>query len=150
MNFQYLMYMADESQLPIEAITIFAWSSKTHTHTHTHTHRHTHTNKKTNAVLCYPDGRLCIFYWLILDAFDQVLLSVGLTESSTSWNESFGFQRKLIIDHSFPISPYTHHLFWMKTGHWCGWWWFISLSPWSLLFHVIIQYSLFITYHNLF
>ena len=107
-------------------------------------------HKNTNAVLSYPDGTLCIFYWLILDAFDQVLLSVGLTESSTSWNESFGFQRKLIIDHSFPISPYTHHLFWMKTGHWCGWWWFISLSPWSLLFHVIIQYSFFITYHNLF
>jgi len=94
-------------------------------------------HKNTNAVLSYPDGRLCSFYWLILDAFDQVLLSVGLTESSTSWNESFGFQRKLIIDHSFPISPYTHHLFWMKTGHWCGWWWFISLSPWSLLFHVL-------------
>ena len=43
------MYMADESQLPIEAITIFAWSSNTHTHTHTHTDTHTQTKKQTQS-----------------------------------------------------------------------------------------------------
>ena len=37
-------------------------------------------------VLRYLDGRLCIFCWLILDAFHQVLLSVGLTGSGTCWN----------------------------------------------------------------
>ena len=31
----------------------------------------------------------------------------------------------------------------MKTGLWWGWWWFISLVPWSLLFHIIVWYSLF-------
>ena len=32
-----------------------------------------------------------VFFWLILDAFHWVLLSVGLIGSSNYWNESFGF-----------------------------------------------------------
>ena len=48
--------------------TVFAWSSKKH------------------AVLHYPDGRLCVFCWLILGAFCRVLLSVGLIGGSTCWN----------------------------------------------------------------
>ena len=59
---------ADESGLPSQAVTVFAWSSKKH------------------AVLLYHDGRLCIFCWLILDVFCRVLLSFGLTGSSTCWN----------------------------------------------------------------
>ena len=58
---------------PSQAVTAFAWSSKKH------------------VVLRYPDGRLCVFCWLILDAFRQVLLSFGLTGSSTCWNYLFGF-----------------------------------------------------------
>ena len=42
---------ADESELPSQGVTVFAWSSKKH------------------KVLCYPDGRLCVFCWLILEAF---------------------------------------------------------------------------------
>ena len=40
---QRLVNTADESELPSQAVTIFAWSSKKH------------------AVLCHPDGRLCVF-----------------------------------------------------------------------------------------
>ena len=38
-----------------------------------------------HVLLHYPNGRLC-FLCLILDAFCQVLLSVGLTGSNTCWN----------------------------------------------------------------
>ena len=61
---QWLVNTADESELPRQAVTVFAWSSKKH------------------AVLPYPDERLCIFCQLILDAFHQALLSVGLIASS--------------------------------------------------------------------
>ena len=53
-------------------------------------HSHAGSSKKY-VVLCYPDGRLYVFYWLILDAFHWVLLSVGLIRSSTCWNWFFGF-----------------------------------------------------------
>lgn len=46
---------------------------------------------KKYVVLHYPDGRLYVFYRLILDAFHWVLLSVGLIRSSTCWNWFFGF-----------------------------------------------------------
>ena len=64
---QCLVNTVDESELPSQAVTVFAWSSKKH------------------AVLRYPDGRLCVFCWLILDAFCWVPLSVALSGSST-WN----------------------------------------------------------------
>ena len=67
----------DESELPRQAVTVSAWSSKKH------------------SVLHYPNGRLCIFCWLIPDAFHWVL-SVGLIGSSTCWN-CLVFQKKLII-----------------------------------------------------
>ena len=41
---------------------------------------------KKHVILHYPDGRLCVFCWLILNAFQRVLLSVSLIESSTFWN----------------------------------------------------------------
>ena len=42
------------------------------------------------------------------------------------------------------MPPYTqHHLLWMKTSFWCGWWWFISLAPQTLPFHVIFFFNLF-------
>ena len=53
-------------------------------------------------------------------------------------------RRSSLIEDSLPIPPYTHHLLWMKTSLWCGWWWFISLAPRSLPFHIIVQYPLFI------
>ena len=114
------------NQNPGQTVTVFAWSLKKH------------------AVLHY------LMHHIILDAFHQVLHSVGLIGSSTCWN-CLVFQKELIIEDSLPIPPYTqHHLLWMKTGLWCGWWWFISLAPRSLLFHIIVQYPLFITRHNLF
>ena len=46
------------------------------------------------------------------------------------------------------MPPYIqHHILWMKSGLWCGWWWLISLCPWSLPFYSIVQYPLFITCH---
>ena len=38
-----------------------------------------------NMGFCYPDGRLCIFCWLTLDTFHQVLLSIGLIRSNICW-----------------------------------------------------------------
>ena len=70
---QCLVNTADESELPSQVVTVFAWSSKKH------------------AILRHLDGRLCVFCWLIPDAFRRVLLWVGLTGSNTSWSESFGF-----------------------------------------------------------
>ena len=116
---QCLVNTVEEAELPSQAVTGFSWSSKQH------------------AVLCYPDGRLCVFCWLILDTFPLVLLSVGLTESSTCWNY-FVFGKEFVIEDSLPIPPYTqYHLLWMKTkeGDVYG----------SLLFCIIIQYLLFIT-----
>ena len=43
---QCLVNVADESGLPSQAVTVFAWSSKIY------------------VVLQYPDGRLCIFMFL--------------------------------------------------------------------------------------
>ena len=68
---QCLVNTADETEHPSQVVTVFSWSLKTH------------------VVLGYPDGRLCVFCLLILDAFHQVLLSVGLIGSSTCWNKSF-------------------------------------------------------------
>ena len=85
---QRLLNIEDESELPNQAVTIFAWSSKKH------------------AILHYPDGRLCVFCWLIVDTFCRVLLSFGLIGSSTCWNESFGFPEKAhIIEDS-----QSHHI----------------------------------------
>ena len=42
---------------------------------------------------------------------------------------------------SLLILPCTqHHLLWMKISVWRDWSWFILLVPWSLLFHIIVQY----------
>ena len=65
---QQLVNMVDESELPSQAVTLFAGLIKKH------------------AVLCYLDGRLCIFCCIIPDGFHGVLLSVGLIGSSTCWN----------------------------------------------------------------
>ena len=43
-------------------------------------------SSKKHVVLSYPNGRLHIFCWLILDTFHQVLLSIGLIGSSACWN----------------------------------------------------------------
>ena len=70
---QCLVNIVDEPELTSQAGTVFAWSSKKH------------------AVLCYPDGSLCVSCQLISDTFHWVLFSVGLTGSSTSWNWLNGF-----------------------------------------------------------
>ena len=125
--------MVDESELPTQAVTVFAWSSKKH------------------EILHYSDERLFIFFWLILVACCWVLLSVGLIGSSTCRINHLVFWKELIIECPLPIPPYAqHHLLWVKTGLWCGWWWFISLAPRSLLFHNTVQHTLFITHHSLF
>ena len=59
------------------------------------------------------------------------------------------FSGRRIIGDSLLIPPCTqHHLLWLKTSLWCGWWWFISLVPRSLPFHIIVQYPLFICFKN--
>ena len=68
MKVQRRMNMADESQLPSQAGRVFAWSPKKH------------------VILHYPVGRLRTFCRLILDTFRRVLLSAGLSGSSTCWN----------------------------------------------------------------
>ena len=65
---QCLVNTVNESELSSQAVTVVAWSSEKH------------------VVSCYPDGRWCIFCWLIPDTLHQVLLSVGRTGSSTCWN----------------------------------------------------------------
>ena len=77
----------------LKLLTVFAWSKK-------------------HVVLCYPDGRLCIFCWLIPDTFPWLLLSVGLIRRSTYWN-CLVFQKELITDDSLPF-----HL-WIVTALWC-------------------------------
>ena len=95
--------MADESEIPGQALIVFAWSSKKH------------------VVLCYPDGRLWVFCRLIPDAFHGMLLSVGLVGRSSCWNSSFGFPKGAHIKDSLPIPLYTRsHLLWMKTGLCCN------------------------------
>ena len=106
---------------------------------------------KKHAVLCYPDGRLCIFCWLILDAFHRELLLVGLMGEVFIGINYLVFLKELIIEDSIAIPPYTqHHLLWMKTALVFCWWWFISFASQSLPFHIIAQYSLLITCHYLF
>ena len=124
------MNTADESELPSQAVTVFAWSSKKH------------------VVLCYPVGRLCVFCWLILNGVHQVLPTVGLIRSSTVGSNCLVFKKELIIEDSLPIPPYTqHHLLWIKTSLCCGWWWFILLAPCSIphCAQYSIHYSLPIT-----
>ena len=116
---QCLVNTVGESELPSQALTLFAWSSKKH------------------VVLHYPDGRLCVFCWLILDAFCRLLLSVGLIGAVLVWINRLAFRKELIIEDSLSIPPYTRHLLWMKTGFWWCWWWL----PHDL-FRSILSYSI--------
>ena len=88
-----LVNTADESELPSQAVTVFAWSSKKH------------------AVLYYPDGILCIFCWLIPDVFRRVLLSVGLIGTVLVGINRLVFWKELIIEDSLPIPAYTQITF---------------------------------------
>ena len=65
---QCLVNMIEDSELPSQAVTVFAWSSKKH------------------AILHYLDERLCILCSMIQVAFGQELLSVGLIGSGTCWS----------------------------------------------------------------
>ena len=114
------MNTADESELPTPALPGFARSPNKH------------------AVLCYPEGSLYIFCWLILDTFHWVLLSVGLIRSSTSWNSLFDFlEGTSKIEDSISNPPYTqHHLLWID---WPLMRLTTSVAPWSLPFHMIVQ-----------
>ena len=44
--------------------------------------------------------------------------------------------------------PSNPTIYTTSPGLWCGWWWLILLAPRSLLFHIIVQYPLFIAHHN--
>ena len=125
--------MADESELHSQAIKAFTWSSKKH------------------VILRHPNARLCVFCGLILDAFSQVLLSAGLSGSSTCWNELHGFQEGA-HNRGFPSNPtiYTLPPSLDADQPLVCVWWFISLGPRSFPFHMILQFPLFITCHNLF
>ena len=65
---QRLASMMNESDLPSHTVTAFAWSSKKHT------------------ISQDPDGKLCIFCWLILDACSRVLPSIDLIGSGAGTN----------------------------------------------------------------
>ena len=92
-------------------------------------------------ILHYPDGRLCILCWLIPDTFHQVLLSLVQLGVVLVGIDCLVFQKELIIEDSLPIPPYAqHYLLWVKSGLWCGWWWFISLP--HDLFHSTLLYSI--------
>ena len=52
------------------------------------------------------------------------------------YNYAVVFQ-EIIIEDSLPTPPYAPcHLLWIKTRFWWGQWWFLSLAPWSLPFHI--------------
>ena len=63
--------------------------------------------KETWPCVSYPDGRLCISCWLILDTSSRVLLLVGLTGSSSCWNRSFGFPEGA-HNRGLPSNPTIH------------------------------------------
>ena len=71
-------------------------------------------SSKRHSVFHHPDERLCLFCWLILDAFCQVLLSVLELIIWFSWRSSY---------RGLPSKSHTqHNLLWMKADLWCGWW----------------------------
>ena len=130
---QCLKNTTDESKLLSQAVTFFVWSSKKH------------------VILYYHDGRLCIFCWLIPDAFHWVLLSVGGIWSTTCWNSSFGFPEGA-YDRRLPSSPTVYttspfldedwFLLWLVVVH--------LQAPQALPFHLIVRYPLCVACHNLF
>ena len=71
------------------AVTVFAWSSEKH------------------AVLGFPDGKLCVFSWLILGAFIQCS-AIWLGAVLVGINHLV-FQKELIREDSLPLPPYTQH-----------------------------------------
>lgn len=126
------MNTTDESKLPSQPVTFFVWSSKKH------------------VILYYHDARLCIFCWLIPDAFHYAAFSWW------NWALLVGihhlvFQKELMIEDSLPNSIIYTTSPLMKTGFCCGWWWFIC-RPHRLFhpFHLIVQYPLCVACHNLF
>ena len=95
-----LVNSGDESELPSQAITVFAWSSKIH------------------AVLCYPGGRLWNFLLTNSRCF-----SLSAAFSWSKWEgyllefNSLVFCKELIIEDSLLIAPYIQpHILWIKTA----------------------------------
>ena len=95
-----LVNVGDESELPSQAITVFAWSSKIH------------------AVLCYPGGRLWNFLLTNSRCF-----SLSAAFSWSKWEgyllefNSLVFCKELITEDSLLISPYIQpHILWIKTA----------------------------------
>ena len=74
-----------------------------------------------------------IMYYLLTNA---ECFSSSVTFSWPNWEQhlleliSFDFPEGVYSRGLFSIPPYMqHHILWMKTGLWCGCWWFISLTP---------------------
>ena len=101
---------------------------------------------KETCSLTFSWSKIVVFSWLILDNF-ECLLSVGLNGNRTCWNELSGFPEGAHNRGLLSNSTIHTSLSWEKTTLWCGWWWFILLAPWSLPFHIIVQYPLFTAYH---
>ena len=120
----------DDSKFPSQTITIFAWLSKKH------------------MALRYPDGRLCFFCWLIR----HFLLSAVFSQSS--WEQYllglFGFP---VSAHNkrLPSSPKIYTTSPLEEDQPLAYLVVVHFTcPRSFPFYVIVQYPLFITYHNLF
>ena len=92
------------------------------------------------------------FFWINSECFSSSAIFSWSNGEQYLLELSFNFlEGTPLREDSLPIPPHIqHHLLWKKTGLWCGWWWFILLVPQSLPFHIIVQYPLFITHHNLF
>ena len=90
---------------------------------------------------------LAVFQWKITHFLltNYRIFLLGVAFSWSSWKLYLlelivWFSKQLIIEEALPIPPFIQYqLLWMKTGLWCGWWWFILLAPWSL--HSTLLYS---------
>ena len=123
--------MEDESELPSQAVTVFAWP----------------TNTRFCSILMEDYAFSVDLFLMLFKCYFQlaklgaVLVGINLLD----------FQKEIIIENSLSIPSYIHqHPLRMKTRLWCSWWWFISLASQFYPFHITVQYPLFIVHHNLF
>ena len=95
---QCLVNMVDESELPSQAVTVFAWSSKK---------RGLELSWcKTVRFLLTNSRRFSSSAAFSLSNWERVLVRIN----------HLVFQKELMIESSLPIPPRTQHHFWMKSS----------------------------------